>query len=66
MASSDLQQAVAADAVPLVAGLPGRQVPDVGDVFVPADGAPLDGARRLGVVCVEPSSSPRHQMTPQP
>jgi hypothetical protein len=49
----DLQQPVAADAVPLVAAVPGRQVPDMGDAVAPPDGTGVEGARRLGVPLVE-------------
>ena len=50
----DLQQPVAADAVALVATVPGRQAPDVGDTGAPADRVGVEDVRRLGVLLVEP------------
>jgi hypothetical protein len=49
----DLEEAVAADAVALVAGLGGRQVPDAGDTVAPAHRVLVDGLRRLRVVLPE-------------
>src|SRR5690606_23880908 len=52
-----VEQPVASDAVPLVAPVPGGQVPllvgDVGDALPPVHGVGLHGAGRLRVVCAQ-------------
>lgn len=49
----DLEESVAADAVALVPGLSGRQVPDAGDAVAPAHRVFVDGPRGLRVVLPE-------------